>query len=177
VWAAVAVVALLCKNIVRSRPGRALQAVRDRDVAAEVVGVSLFTTKVGAFVLSSAIATMAGVFYGIYLQYVQPDETLFGLNVSIGYLAIIIVGGIGTIYGPIVGALLIGALPALIDEFADNIPFVTSSPATESGISKPALQSGLYAVLIIVFLVSEPNGLAGLWRRARGYFLGWPLAS
>jgi len=176
VWAAVALVALLCTNVVRSRPGRALQAVRDRDVAAEVVGVSLFTTKVGAFVLSSAIATMAGVFYGIWIQYLVAEEASLGLNLSIQYLAIIIVGGVGTTYGPIVGAILIGSMPALIDEFAGNLPFVSSSPATESGISKPALQAGLYAVLIIVFLVAEPNGLAGLWRRVRGYFSGWPLA-
>jgi branched-chain amino acid transport system permease protein len=176
VWATVAVVALLCKNVVRSRPGRALQAVRDRDVAAEVVGVSLFTTKVGAFVVSSAIATVAGVFYGLWIQYLVPDDASLGLNLSIEYLAIIIVGGVGTIYGPIVGALLIGAMPALVDEFAGSLPFVTSSPATESGISKPALEAGLYAVLLIVFLVSEPHGLAGLFRRVRSYVADWPLA-
>ena len=175
VWAVVAVVALLCRNLVRSRQGRALQAVRDRDVAAEVVGVSLFRTKVGAFVLSSAIATVAGVFYGIWIQYLVPDGSALGLNLSIEYLAIIIVGGVGTIYGPIVGALLIGALPAVIDEFAGQLPFVSSS-ATESGISKPALEALLYAVLIIVFLVTEPRGLAGIWRRLRTYFLTWPLA-
>jgi branched-chain amino acid transport system permease protein len=175
VWAVVALVALLCKNIARSRPGRALQAVRDRDVAAEVIGVSLFRTKVGAFVLSSAIATAGGVFYGIWIQYLVPDESALGLNLSIEYLAIIIVGGIGTIYGPIIGALLIGALPAIIDEFADQLPFVSSS-ATEPGISKPALKALLYAVLIIAFLVTEPNGLAGIWRRIRTYVAAWPLA-
>ena len=68
-WGFVIVTALLVKNIVRTRPGRALQAVRDRDVAAEVVGVSLFRYKVGAFVISSAIATFAGVLYGLYLGY------------------------------------------------------------------------------------------------------------
>jgi branched-chain amino acid transport system permease protein len=175
VWAFVALTALLCKNIVRSRPGRALQAVRDRDVAAGVVGVSLFRSKVGAFVLSSAIATAAGVFYGIWIQYLVPEDSSLGLNLSISYLAIIIVGGVGTIYGPIVGAVLIGAMPAIIDEFADQLPFVSSS-ATDSGISKPALQSLLYAILIIVFLVTEPNGLAGIWRRVRDYVRPWPLS-
>lgn len=175
VWAFVALTALLCKNVVRSRAGRALQAVRDRDVAAEVVGVSLFRTKVGAFVLSSAIASAAGVFYGIWIQYLVPDDQALGLNLSIQYLAIIIVGGIGTIYGPIIGAILVGAMPALIDEFADQLPFVSAS-ATESGISKPALKALLYAVLIIVFLVTEPNGLGGIWRRFRDYFAGWPLS-
>ncbi len=175
VWGVVAFVALLCKNLVRSRPGRAFRAVRDRDVAAEVIGVSLFRTKVGAFVLSSAIATVGGVFYGIWIQYLVPDDSSLGLNLSISYLAIIIVGGVGTIYGPIIGALLIGALPALIDEFAGQLPFVSES-ATDSGISKPALQALLYAILIIVFLVAEPNGLAGIWRRIRDYVATWPLA-
>jgi branched-chain amino acid transport system permease protein len=175
VWAVVALVALLCKNLVRSRPGRAFQAVRDRDVAAEVVGVSLFRTKVSAFVLSSAIATVGGVFYGIWIQYLVPDDSSLGLNLSISYLAIIIVGGVGTIYGPVIGALLIGAMPAIIDEFAGQLPFVSES-ATDSGISKPALQTLLYAILIIVFLVTEPNGLAGVWRRIRDYLATWPLA-
>jgi branched-chain amino acid transport system permease protein len=175
VWAFVALVALLCRNLVRSRQGRALQAVRDRDVAAEVVGVSLFRTKVGAFVLSSSIATVAGVFYGIWIQYLVPDDAALGLNLSIGYLAVIIVGGVGTIYGPIIGALLIGALPAIIDELSGQLPFVSLS-ATEPGISKPALESLLYAILIIVFLVTEPHGLAGLWQRIRGYLVTWPLA-
>lgn len=174
VWALVGVVGLLVTNIVRSRPGRALQAVRDRDVAAEVVGVSLFRYKVGAFVISSAVLSMAGVLYGIWIQYLVADSDQLGLTLSIQYLAIIVVGGIGTTYGPVLGALLVGSTPALIDQFASRIPFVTESPATESGISKPALQAGLYAVLIIVFLVTEPQGLAGIWRRTRAYFSSWP---
>jgi branched-chain amino acid transport system permease protein len=215
VWAFVGLVVVLSKNVVRSRPGRALQAVRDRDVAAEVVGVSLFRSKVGAFVLSSAIATMAGVFYGIYIQYLVADEMNLGLNLSIQYLAVIIVGGIATLYGPVLGALLIGAIPVVIDDYttttllavavmiwlivllgapitklravvtslvgtglvvaALSLP-VTDSPATESGISKPALQAGLNAVLIIVFLVTEPNGLAGMLRKVGAYFRSWPLS-
>lgn len=175
VWLIVGIVALLLANLVRSRPGRALQAVRDRDVAAEVVGVSLFRYKLAAFVLSSAIISMAGVLYGIKQRYLQPDETSLGLTVSIQYLAIVIVGGIATTYGPVIGALLVGSMPALVDQYAGDIPFVTTSPATESGISKPALVAGLNAVLIIVFLITEPNGLAGLLRRVKAYFASWPL--
>lgn len=170
VWLIVGIVALLVANVVRSRPGRALQAVRDRDLEAEVVGVSLFRYKVSAFVLSSVFASVAGVLYGIWLQFLTPNESSLGLGLSIQYLAIVIIGGIGTTYGPIVGALLIGSLPSLVDRFASSIPFVTESPATESGISKPSLVAALNALVIIVVLVAAPSGVAGLFRRIKAYF-------
>jgi branched-chain amino acid transport system permease protein len=182
-WGLVAVVALLVKNIVRTRPGRALQAVRDRDVAAEVVGVSLFRYKVGAFVISSAIAALAGALYGLYVGYITPNEQQLGLVLSIQFLAIIVVGGIGTIYGSVLGALLVGALPRIIDEFVpDNwfVPFVhwqlvTKDP-TKTGFSKGALGTTIYALLIIVFLMLQPRGLAGIWRRVQAYFKSWPFS-
>ena len=182
-WGLVIVTALLVKNIVRTRPGRALQAVRDRDVAAEVVGVSLFRYKVGAFVISSAIASAAGVLYGLYLGYLTPDETSLGLVLSIQFLAVIVVGGIGTIYGSILGAILVGALPKIIEEFVpDNwdLPIlgwpIVTNEAGATGFSKGALATAVYAILIIVFLVTEPRGLAGIWRRIQAYFRTWPFS-
>jgi branched-chain amino acid transport system permease protein len=182
-WGLVIVVALLVKNIVRTRPGRALQAVRDRDIAAEVVGVSLFRYKVGAFVISSAIAAVAGSLYGLYLGFLTPNEESLGIVLSIQYLAVIVVGGIGTIYGSIFGAVLVGALPTIIDEFVpDNWdlpvlgwPIVTSE-AGATGFSKGALATAIYALLIIIFLVLEPRGLAGIWRRIQAYFKTWPFS-
>src|SRR3984893_4483136 len=178
-WGFVIVTALLVKNIVRTRPGRARQAVRDRDVAAEVVGVSLFRYKVGAFVISSAIATFAGVLYGLYVGYLTPDEVSLGLPLSIQFLAVIVVGGIGTMYGPVLGAILVGALPKLIDQYATSLPLlnkiVTPDP-TKSGFTKGALGIVIYALLIIVFLVFEPRGLAGIWRRIQAYFRSWPFS-
>ncbi len=176
-WGIAAIVAILVKNIVRSRPGRALQAVRDRDVAAEVVGVSLFRYKIGAFVISSAIASLAGALYGLYLGYLTPDETSLGITLSITFLAIIVVGGIGTMYGPVLGAVLIGALPKLIDQYATSLPLVSGIVVTDpakSGLSKGALSTIIYALLIIIFLVFEPRGLAGIWRRVQAYFRSWP---
>ncbi len=182
-WGLVIVVALLVKNIVRTRPGRALQAVRDRDVAAEVVGVSLFRYKVGAFVISSAIAAAAGVLYGLYLGFLTPDETSLGLVLSIQFLAVIVVGGISTIYGSILGAVLVGALPKLIEEFVPdnwNVPIlgwpIVTNDAGSTGFSKGALATAIYALLIIVFLVFEPRGLAGIWRRIQAYFKTWPFS-
>ncbi len=177
VWAVVGVVGLLCRNIVRSRPGRALQAVRDRDVAAAVVGVSLFRAKVGAFVISSALATLAGVFYGLYIQYAVADEASFGLPLSIQFLAIIVVGGIGTTYGPILGALLIAVIPKFIG-FLSDLPLIkeifTETPG-DVGFSEGNFAAILYALLIIVGLITQPHGLAGISRRIGGYFRSWPL--
>ena len=182
-WGFVFVTALLVKNIVRTRPGRALQAVRDRDVAAEVVGVSLFRYKVSVFVISSAIASLAGVLYGLYLGYLTPDDTSLGLVLSIQFLAVIVVGGIGTIYGSILGAIFVGALPTLIREFVPdnwNLPIlgwpIVTSDAAATGFSKGALATVIYALLIIVFLVFEPRGLAGIWRRIQAYFKTWPFS-
>jgi len=178
-WGLAAVVGLLVKNIVRTRPGRALQAVRDRDVAAEIVGVSLFRYKISVFVISSALAALAGALYGLYLGYLTPDEASLGLPLSIQFLAIIVVGGIGTMYGPVLGAILVGSLPKLIDQYATSLPLlnkiVTTDP-TKSGFTKGALSTVIYALLIIVFLVFEPRGLAGIWRRVQAYFRSWPFS-
>ena len=182
-WGLVIVTALLVKNIVRTRPGRALQAVRDRDVAAEVVGVSLFRYKVSAFAISSAIAALAGVLYGLYVGYLTPDDSSLGLVLSIQFLAVIVVGGIGTIYGSVLGAVFVGSLPTIIKEFVPdnwNLPIlhwpIVTSDASATGFSKGALSTIIYALLIIIFLVFEPRGLAGIWRRIQAYFRTWPFS-
>jgi branched-chain amino acid transport system permease protein len=173
-WALVALVALLAKNVVRTRPGRAMQAVRDRDVAAEVVGVSLARYKVGAFALSSALAALAGGLYGAYQQFVSPDE--WSLFLSIQYIAIIIVGGIGTIFGSVLGALFLGGLPALIEEYSDSLPGVTTGSGDDGFISVFSLNQAIFGLLIVLFLVFEPRGLAAIWLRIKAYFKTWPFS-
>ncbi len=174
IWALVAIVALLCKNIVRTRPGRAIQAVRDRDVAAEVVGVKLGTYKVGAFALSSALAAMAGALYGAYQQFVSPEE--FSLFLSIQYIAIIIIGGVGTIFGSVLGALFLGGLPRLIEEYSESIPGVQTSSSDSGFISVFSFNQAVFGLLIVVFLIFEPRGLAALWLRVKAYFKAWPFS-
>ena len=98
IWILVAVVALTAKNLTRSRAGRAMQAVRDRDAAAEAIGIRLARTKVLAFVVSSSLAAMAGALFGSYQQFVSPSD--FRLFVSLQYIAMIVVGGVGTTFGP-----------------------------------------------------------------------------
>ncbi|WP_199429067.1 branched-chain amino acid ABC transporter permease [Qaidamihabitans albus] len=174
VWALVALVALLAKNLVRTRPGRALQAVRDRDQAAEVIGVRAGRYKIGAFMLSSAIASVAGALFGSYQQFVSPDE--WNLLLSIQYIAIVIVGGLGTIFGSVLGAIFVGALPALIDRYSDAIPGVRTSVGGEGFVSVFALNQALFGLLIVLFLVLEPRGLAGIWLRIKAYFKAWPFS-
>lgn len=174
IWAMVALAALLGKNIVRTRPGRAMQAVRDRDVAAEVIGVSLARYKIGAFVISSAMAGVAGGLFGAYQQFVSPTD--WSLFLSIQFIAIIIVGGLGTIFGAVLGALFVGSLPRLIEEYSGSIPGVSTGAGDEGLITVFALNQAIFGLLIVGFLVFEPRGLAAIWLRLKAYFKGWPFS-
>ena len=174
IWALVALFALLAKNVVRTRPGRALQAIRDRDVAAEVIGVPLGRYKVGAFALSSGLAAVGGALFGSYQQFVSPEE--WNLFLSIQYIAIIIVGGVGTIFGSVLGAIFLGGLPALIDEYSDSIPGVQTSAGGDGFISVFSLNQAIFGLLIVLFLVFEPRGLAAIWLRAKAYLKAWPFS-
>jgi branched-chain amino acid transport system permease protein len=160
-----------------------MQAIRDRDVAAAVVGVSLFRYKVGAFVIASAIATLAGVFYGIFFQYSTADDATYGLSLSILFLAVIVIGGIGTAYGPILGALLVAAIQPKIVPLLSGSPlfsFVFAKSPNDTGFTEGNFAALLYALGIILFLIigafTKTDGLAGIFRRIRGYFRAWPLA-
>lgn len=181
-WAVVALVALGAKNIARTRPGRALQAIRDRDVAAEIIGVSLSKYKVAVFALSSGIAALAGGLYGAAVQqFVSPIEFggIGGLVLSITFIAVIIVGGMGTISGGIIGALVVGALPRITQRFADSAllsPLLKSTPNDDGIILVGQFNLMLFGALIIVFLLAEPLGLAALWRRVTTYFKAWPFS-
>jgi branched-chain amino acid transport system permease protein len=173
VWAVVAVLGLAARNITRTRPGRAFQAVRDRDLAAEVIGVSLVHYKVGAFIVSSGYAACAGAIYASYARYVSPLD--FSLFLSIQFIAMIVVGGIGTIHGSILGALFLTVLPRAIESVSGTIPFVSSS-GTGQGITVQSLNQAVFGLLIIGFLLFEPLGLAELWRRLTRYFKAWPFS-
>lgn len=166
-----ALAALIAKNIARSRTGRAFQAIRDREIAAAIIGVNLFRYKVAAFVVSSAYAAIGGALLGSYLRFAAPSQ--FDLFLSIQYVAMIIIGGIGTVFGSILGAFFISLVPRIVEEFSDKIPFVASG-ATAKGITVYELNQIIFGALIVVFLVGEPYGCAGLWRRAKIYFKAWP---
>lgn len=162
IWGTLGLVLLFTANVMRSRSGRAMQAVRDHDVAAEVLGVRMMRTQVNAFVLATAIAGLAGGLLAVNLQYIRPDN--FDVNLSVQYLAIIVIGGLGATFGPVLGAIFVGLVPVLVDKFSGSLPFM-GSPGSR-GLSTTDLNLILYGTFIVVFLVLESKGLVALFRRA-----------
>ncbi len=176
-WILVGLGALLLRNLVRSRAGRAIQAVRDRDLAAETVGVNVARYKIAAFAISSALATVAGSVYAVGLRFVSPREPLAELFLSIRFVAIIIVGGMGTIYGAVVGALLLGPLPELVKQFVEYLSFsipglgrpLVSTLASENPLfSVSAFSEIVFGLLLVLFVVFWPQGISGMIRSLRG---------
>jgi branched-chain amino acid transport system permease protein len=159
--------------VARSRLGRAFAAVRDRDVAAEIMGVSLLRTKTLAFTISSFYAGICGALLSIVIGRVTPEN--WNLLLSIDFLAVILIGGVASISGSIIGAAFVVLLPQVVDSLAGVLPLV--GDVGEGGLLTVfQLQTMLYGALIVVFLVLEPRGLFGLWLRIRNYFTAWPFS-
>ena len=152
--------ALFVGNVMRSRAGRAFQAVRDNEVGATIMGINLFEAKMGAFILSSFLAGIAGALYASYSRYVIPNN--WDLTLSIQFVAAIIVGGIASVWGSILGAAFVFGLPLVIDQFS-LLPVGGSS----GGLTSGDLNALIYGFLIIVFLLFEPGGVVGFVRRSQ----------
>lgn len=163
----VVVFALLAKNLVRSQVGRTWMAIRDMDVAAEIVGIRPLTTKLSAFAVSSFYCGVAGAL--LFCLYLGSVETLaFDINVSFQVLFMIIIGGMGSILGSIIGAAFITLLPILLT----NAPHLI-------GMEMPVdlakdFEAIIFGGLIIVFLIVEPHGLARLWQIGKEKLRRWP---
>jgi branched-chain amino acid transport system permease protein len=167
----VAILALLAKNMVRSRIGRAWMAVRDMDVAAEVIGIRMLHTKLTAFAVSSFYCGVAGALYAFaYLGTVQPED--FNLDLSFRILFMVIIGGVGSILGSFLGAAFITLLPIFLDVLLTDIARgfnLNLTPGTPSMV-----QLVVFGALIIFFLIVEPHGLARLWQIAKEKLRLWP---
>jgi branched-chain amino acid transport system permease protein len=155
--------AIFVGNVMRSRAGRAMRAVRDNEIGASIMGVNLFQTKMGAFILSSFLAGIAGALYASYNSYVTPDY--WSLILSIQFIAAIIVGGVASVWGSILGAAFVFGLPLVIDQLS-LLPPATSSGGMTSG----DLNAIIYGVLIVIFLLFEPGGVIGLAHRIQVWF-------
>ena len=164
--------AVLARNLVRSRIGRAFAAVRDRDLAAAVIGVDITRYKVLAFAVSSFYAGVAGALLFVVNGFFDPGS--FNLLLSVQYIAMVLIGGAGTISGAIMGALFITLLPRITRELPTVLPFI-SNDAT-GAITVFQVEAILYGLLIVVFLIVEPRGLFGIWVRVRNYWRTWPFS-
>ena len=170
-FAALAIVATL--NLVRSRIGRAFVAIRDQDIAAEIIGINIYRYKLLSFAISSFYAGVCGVLYTYYLGIANYEQ--FQIGVSIDYLAMIIIGGLGSVLGSILGAVFVTMLPIVIRLVMERWPALFFSTAS-CPASSPARGWSLFGGLIIFFLVVEPEGLNRLWRNIRNYFRVWPFS-
>lgn len=167
----VTVMALVAKNLVRSHIGRAWMAVRDMDVAAEVIGIPLMRVKLLAFAVSSFYCGVAGALYAYcYLGSVEPDG--FSLDLSFRILFMIIIGGVGSVLGSFLGAAFILLLPILLDSALPAMATLMHLPFTNATVSH--IQLMVFGGLIIFFLIVEPHGLARLWQIAKEKLRIWP---
>src|SRR6516165_9334614 len=144
------------QNIVRGRIGRAFVAVRDHDTAAEIIGINIFRYKLLAFAISSFYAGVTGVLYSYYLGIANYEQ--FQINVSIDYLAMIIIGGLGSVLGSILGAAFVTLLPIVTRWMLEGMGGLLFSQGDLANII-PNLRLMMFGGLIIVFLALEPEGL------------------
>ncbi|MFH1625233.1 MAG: branched-chain amino acid ABC transporter permease [Pseudomonadota bacterium] len=159
---------IYARNIIRTKVGRAWVAIRDRDISAEIMGVNLTKYKIMSFFISSFYAGVAGGLYGYYITDISPEH--FPLTLSIDYLAMIIIGGMGSILGSVFGAMFVTMLPEGIRIAADV--FGTQYPLLVDRFFE--LKVMAFGIAIILFLMFEPAGIYGRWVKTKIYYKLWP---
>jgi len=160
--------ALGAKNLARTKIGRSFVAIRDRDIAAEAMGIPLARYKIMAFGISSFYAGVAGCLLAHYQKWIVPGA--FDLSLSIAYIAMIILGGLGTILGSILGAILITGIPHGILFLTDVLK--AGYPALSGLVVDFKL--GIFGLIIVLTLLLEPRGLYGIYSRIKIYWKTWP---
>ena len=168
IFACALLLALAARNLARSHHGRAFVAVRERDFSAEILGVNLLRTKLLAFAIGAFYAGVAGGLLGYFYGAITPEY--FVLTLSVFYLAAIIVGGLGSVLGSVLGAVFMTFVPEVLRLLAQ------ASAQWWPGMAELLLPMGqvVFGLLIIGFLIFEPHGLAALWARVRRTFHLWP---
>jgi branched-chain amino acid transport system permease protein len=158
---------LLARGAVRSRVGRAWRLVRDNEAAAAAMGVNVVRVKAGAFVVSSAYAGLAGVLTALWLDLVKPDENEFtgnySLTVAIAFLAIVIIGGLGSVPGAVLGAVVVYGLQQFFLLGANE--FGWFADARFGGLTAVVLSAFIYGAAVVLVVLFEPGGAAGFGRR------------
>ena len=170
IWGLAGLTALLTVNLFRTHYGRAFIAIRDQDIAAEVMGIDIFRYKLLAFAISSFFVGLAGALTAHYRNIVTWER--FTIEVSVLYLAMIIIGGLGSVSGSFFGATFIILLPAVLTNLGRALK--TSIPVIDSIL--PFIQQATFGLVIILFLVFEPEGLHKIWQDIKDYFRLWPFS-
>jgi branched-chain amino acid transport system permease protein len=170
IWLMAGVTAIMTINLFRTHYGRAFIAIRDQDIAAEVMGIDLFRYKLLAFAISSFYVGLAGALIAHYRSIVTWER--FTIDVSVTYLAMIIIGGLGSVSGSVFGATFMTLLPAVLVNLGRAIRGVF--PIIDTLI--PFIQQAAFGIVIILFLVFEPEGLRKIWSDIKDYFRLWPFS-
>ncbi len=158
------------RNLMRSRFGRAFVAIRDNDIAAEIMGIDVVRYKLLSFLLCSLYAGLAGCLYAIWMRGISPEH--FTLHESIWYLGMLIVGGMGSVAGVILGAILIRGLTILVTYVGPWIAgFLPSGTGT---VIELGLGPIVFGLVVLGFLIFEPRGLARIWERFKAFYRLWP---
>jgi branched-chain amino acid transport system permease protein len=177
----------LTRNVLRAPTGRAWVAIRDSEIAAQSMGVNLAGYKTIAFAFSAAIMGVAGALFAHQVGFLAPD--IFTVLLSIQFLLMVVVGGLGSLHGAIFGAIFVALLPVAISEARDLVPGWTgnilavfgakagtaAAAAVERFVTQPGLEPGIFGLFLVLFILFEPQGLYGRWVKIKLYFSLFPL--
>jgi branched-chain amino acid transport system permease protein len=165
--ASAALTLLVCLNLLRAKTGRAWRAIRAHETVAEALGIGIAGYKLLAFVISSAITAVAGALFAYYRGFVSVEA--FSLFLTVQYLAMVIVGGMGSLLGALLGATFVTIFPYMIEAALLVLP-----GAQRYADLLFAVNYAAFGLVMILFLIFEPLGLVGIWHRVQSYFLLWP---
>lgn len=160
-----AILLFMAKNMIRGSFGRTLMAIRDSETAAETMGINLGWYKAIAFTVSAIYAGLAGSLYAHFILFVSVDN--FTLLHSIGFIVMVVVGGLGSITGSVMGAIFITVLPEIISFTKDYLPSAVKTAAS--------LQAAVYGIILMLFVIYQPAGFYGLWVKIKNWWKTFPL--
>jgi branched-chain amino acid transport system permease protein len=177
----------LTANLLRTPTGRAWVAIRDSEIAAQSMGVNLAVYKTMAFAYSAALMGVAGALFAHKIGFLAPD--IFSVLLSIQFLLMVVVGGLGSLHGAIFGAVFVAMLPVAISQARDAVPALLSQPFAPFGahavstvflaldrfVKQPGLEPGIFGLILVLFILFEPLGIHGRWVKIRVYFSLFPL--
>jgi branched-chain amino acid transport system permease protein len=158
---------LFSLNLLRSKTGRAWRAIHGREAVAEALGINVHWAKLSAFIVSCTITSIAGCLFAYYRGFVSAEA--FSLFLTIQYVATVIIGGIGSILGALLGTVFVVLFPYAIEALMNALGLADRMASMIFAVNYAA-----FGLAMILFLVAEPQGLVGIWRRVQAWFLLWP---